>query len=275
MPYSQGFGLHVELLRKSGGQTSRSTEELHSPSGDYVPIHNGHGYDIRLENDNETVADAILAIDGGIVGIYRLAPHSSLTIGHPQNNSTGFVFVNNLEDKNNGLIEVVFNLAKTNTILSGTEPIPSSDIIKDVKISVRLVVKPQRKMILSSPVQTVANYNPPPTVVNEYNEYNEYNDVGGYALPLMAGALGTYVGLGALGGYGWYGGYGGYGRYGGNRTNVNINNSRQKNVVVNRQVSPPRQVSPSRGMSGRQVSSPRRQMSPPRHMTGGHGGRFH
>lgn len=132
MPHREHFGVHIDSVKEVQGVVYRHSSELHLPQGYYVPLENKSEYEIRLSNDNDTIADAELYIDGKYINGFRLEPHSSMTIQRPPQTERRFTFVGeytleSLETGNipgrsqNGLVEVVFHLKRKTPKYVGLE----------------------------------------------------------------------------------------------------------------------------------------------------------
>ncbi len=123
MPHREHFGVHIDSVKEIDGVIYRHSSELHLPEGYYVPLENKSEYEIRLSNDNDTIADADLFIDGKFINGFRLEPHSSITVQRPPQTERRFTFVGeftqealetgNIPGKSqNGLLEVTFRLKR-------------------------------------------------------------------------------------------------------------------------------------------------------------------
>lgn len=89
----------------------------------YFAVPHKGEYKIKLTNQRETKADAVVTVDGEEVGTWRVNPYSSITLERPANINRKFIFVAENSkigrstgvtpnSYNNGIISVIFKPAK-------------------------------------------------------------------------------------------------------------------------------------------------------------------
>lgn len=105
----------VEIIKSNGEAASPFNRHGYA----YIPLENREKYKIRLLNNGETRCDAIVKLEGEVIGIWRIPPYSEITIERPAYKDKAFIFIgeNTPEarragvipgSETNGLVEVEF-----------------------------------------------------------------------------------------------------------------------------------------------------------------------
>jgi hypothetical protein len=115
--------MSVRLNNFSVEIVSNNVKKINRNGHNYIALPHHSEYKLRLTNDRSKQCDAVITIDGEVVGSWRVPAYGSIMIERPSHSQRKFVFVNeisgeaydgevNVGQKKNGLVSITFKPEK-------------------------------------------------------------------------------------------------------------------------------------------------------------------